>query len=95
MNSRDRILTALNHRETDRIPFDLAGTTFTGLIESYSWPDAANKQCFLGLRKKAIQFQKQEKIVFVKGRSLHSGRSSTGKYYGNVSCIKGIWKLLK
>jgi uroporphyrinogen decarboxylase len=31
MNSRDRILTALNHREPDRIPFDLAGTTCTGI----------------------------------------------------------------
>ena len=26
MNSRDRVLQALNHQEPDRIPFDLGGT---------------------------------------------------------------------
>ena len=31
MNSRERILKALNHEEPDRIPFDLAGTTWTGI----------------------------------------------------------------
>lgn len=31
MNSRERILTALNHKEPDRVPFDLAGTTWTGI----------------------------------------------------------------
>lgn len=170
MNSRERILAALNHRESDRIPYDLAGTTWTGitntayqnllkllgidnetlvwsdviqqivipseeilnrinvdvrgifpltshnwdvysklkdcgdyfeyfdewgfthhlpknghwfslvkhpmsevdfdseeLIENYSWPDAANKQRFLGLREKAIQYRNQDKIVFTKG----------------------------
>ena len=31
MNGRERIIEALNHRESDRIPFDLAGTTWTGI----------------------------------------------------------------
>lgn len=31
MNSRERILTALNHREPDRIPFDLGSTQVTGI----------------------------------------------------------------
>jgi uroporphyrinogen decarboxylase len=31
MNSRERILTTLDHREPDRVPFDLAGTTWTGI----------------------------------------------------------------
>ncbi len=31
MNSRERIIEALSHRESDRIPFDLAGTTWTGI----------------------------------------------------------------
>ncbi|MCD6354705.1 MAG: hypothetical protein J7L95_04065 [Prolixibacteraceae bacterium] len=31
MNSRERIVKALNHEEPDRIPFDLAGTTWTGI----------------------------------------------------------------
>jgi len=31
MNSRERILTALDHREPDKVPFDLAGSTWTGI----------------------------------------------------------------
>jgi uroporphyrinogen decarboxylase len=31
MNSRERIIAAVNHREPDRVPFDLAGTTWTGI----------------------------------------------------------------
>lgn len=31
MNSRERVLTALNHKEPDRVPFDLGGTVVTGI----------------------------------------------------------------
>jgi uroporphyrinogen decarboxylase len=31
MNSRERLITALDHREADRIPYDIAGTTVTGI----------------------------------------------------------------
>ncbi|MFZ0283334.1 MAG: uroporphyrinogen decarboxylase family protein [Bacteroidales bacterium] len=31
MNSRERLLASLNHQEPDQIPFDLAGTTWTGI----------------------------------------------------------------
>lgn len=31
MNSRQRVRTALNHQEPDRVPFDLGGTTVTGI----------------------------------------------------------------
>jgi uroporphyrinogen decarboxylase len=31
MNSRERILTALNHKEPDRVPFDLGSTQVTGI----------------------------------------------------------------
>jgi uroporphyrinogen decarboxylase len=34
MNSRERILSALNHKEPDRIPFDLAGTIWTGITNT-------------------------------------------------------------
>ena len=34
MNSRERIFKALNHEESDRIPFDLAGTTWTGITNT-------------------------------------------------------------
>ena len=31
MNSRERVLAALNHKEPDRVPFDLGGTVITGI----------------------------------------------------------------
>ena len=31
MNSRERVIATLNHREPDRIPYDLAGTTVTAI----------------------------------------------------------------
>ena len=34
MNSRERILKSLNHKEPDRIPYDLAGTTWTGITHT-------------------------------------------------------------
>lgn len=170
MNSHERILTTLNYEEPDRVPFDLAGSTWTGItntayqnlrkqlgkevsnpewsdviqqivipsedilgelnvdtrgvfpltshnwdvysklkdcgdyweykdewsfvhhfpkngywfslvknsmaeidfekeniVENFPWPNAGNKQRFTGLRKKAIQFRNQGKIVMTKG----------------------------
>ena len=47
MNSRERILTALNHQEPDKVPFDLAGSTWTGITNgSYQ-----NLRLFLGKEK--------------------------------------------
>jgi uroporphyrinogen decarboxylase len=34
MNSRERIFKALNHEEADRIPYDLAGSTWTGITNT-------------------------------------------------------------
>ncbi|MCG6187602.1 uroporphyrinogen decarboxylase family protein [Maribellus maritimus] len=34
MNSRERILKTLNHEEPDHVPFDLAGTTWTGITNT-------------------------------------------------------------
>ncbi|NQU54321.1 MAG: hypothetical protein HQ522_17480, partial [Bacteroidetes bacterium] len=34
MNSRERIIKALNHEESDRVPFDLAGSTWTGITNT-------------------------------------------------------------
>ena len=31
MNSRERVLDALNHKEPDRVPFDMGGTVITGI----------------------------------------------------------------
>lgn len=34
MNSRERILKALNHEEADRVPYDLAGSTWSGITNT-------------------------------------------------------------
>ena len=34
MNSRERVIATLNHREPDRIPYDLAGTTVTAITRN-------------------------------------------------------------
>jgi len=37
MNSRERVLTALNHKEPDRVPFDMGGTIVTGInVKAYT-----------------------------------------------------------
>ncbi len=47
LNSRERILTALNHQEPDKVPFDLAGSTWTGITNgAYQ-----NLRLFLGKEK--------------------------------------------
>lgn len=36
MNSRERVLTAMSHKEPDRVPFDLGGTVLTGInVQAY------------------------------------------------------------
>ncbi|MHB1347832.1 MAG: uroporphyrinogen decarboxylase family protein [Candidatus Humimicrobiaceae bacterium] len=47
MNSRERVITALNHREPDRVPIDLNGTMCTALTKTaYN-----NLRNYLGLKK--------------------------------------------
>jgi uroporphyrinogen decarboxylase len=47
MNSRERILTALNHQEPDNVPFDLAGSTWTGITNTAY----QNLRVFLGKQR--------------------------------------------
>jgi uroporphyrinogen decarboxylase len=50
MNSRERGLLALNHKEPDRIPFDLGGTVLTSIhVNAYK-----NLRQYLGLAEKEI-----------------------------------------
>jgi uroporphyrinogen decarboxylase len=46
----------------DTVDFDSEG-----VIENFPWPDAGNKQRFVGMHEKAIQFRNQDKIVMTKG----------------------------
>ena len=45
MNSRERVLTTLNHQEPDRVPFDFGGTGMTGMHKS----TYAKLRAYLGL----------------------------------------------
>jgi uroporphyrinogen decarboxylase len=50
MNSLERVKLALNHKEPDRVPFDLGGTVVTGIhIHAYQ-----NLRAYLGLPEKII-----------------------------------------
>jgi len=50
MNSRDRLLNAVNHIEPDRIPYDLGSTQLTGIsVEAYR-----NLRSFLGFPEKEL-----------------------------------------
>jgi len=51
MNSRERILTALNHKEPDRVPFDMGGTVVTG-IQATAYRKLRD---YLGLPQKEIK----------------------------------------
>lgn len=51
MTSRERVLSALNHREPDRVPLDLSGHRSSG-IAAIAY---AKLRCFLGLEKKPIR----------------------------------------
>ena len=51
MNSRDRVLTALNHKEPDRVPFDMGGTVVTG-IQAKAYRKLRD---YLGLPKREIK----------------------------------------
>ena len=51
MNSRERVLTALNHREPDRVPYDMGGTVVTG-IQARAY---ARLRKYLGLPEKEIK----------------------------------------
>jgi uroporphyrinogen decarboxylase len=51
MNSRERVLTALNHKEPDQVPFDMGGTVVTG-IQAKAYRGLRD---YLGLPKKEIK----------------------------------------
>jgi uroporphyrinogen decarboxylase len=51
MNRRERVLAALNHKEPDRVPFDLGGTRVTG-IQARAYEKLRQ---FLGLPEKEIR----------------------------------------
>ena len=61
MQSRERVLTSLNHQEPDRVPMDFGGTTFTGIqVTAY---DALKK--LLGVETPTTIVNKRAQLVAV------------------------------
>jgi uroporphyrinogen decarboxylase len=52
MNSRERVLTTLNHREPDRVPFDMGGTVVTGI----------HHKAYVALRR-ALELPEREPVI--------------------------------
>ncbi len=66
MNSRERILTTLEHREPDRVPFDLAGMQCTGIhISAYR-----NLCRYLGMDAEPIRFADVIQQVVIPNREI-------------------------
>ncbi|MEW6334693.1 MAG: uroporphyrinogen decarboxylase family protein [Thermodesulfobacteriota bacterium] len=61
MISKDRVLTALSHREPDRVPMDFGGTTATGIqVTAY---DALKR--FLGIQTPSLVVNRRAQLVEV------------------------------
>ena len=66
MNSRDRILLSLEHKEPDRVPYDLAGTHVTG-IHVTAYKNLCN--C-LGVESEPIEFADVVQQIVVPSREI-------------------------
>lgn len=81
MNSRERLLTALQHREADRVPIDLAGTHLTGIaVKAYQ-----NLRDYLGLQYEEPSFtDKNQQICFPSNEIL--------QMFG--ADVRGVWPVI-
>ena len=62
MNSRDRVLAALNHVETDRVPIDLSGYRSSG-ISAIAYP---RLRAYLGLEPRPVRvYDIQQQLAIV------------------------------
>jgi len=72
MNRRDRVLTALNHQEPDRVPVDLGGTDVSG-ISAIAYK---NLKSYLGLNERKIRvFDPYQQLATVEEEILTMVRS--------------------
>ena len=99
MNSRERILTALNHQEPDKVPFDLAGSTWTGITNgAYQ-----NLRVFLGeqhedpewsdvIQQIVIPSEEILEVLNVDTRGLFPLTSHNWEIYGKLTHSGDRWK---
>ena len=48
-------------------PMEAVDFSMEDVVEKYPWPQANNKERFAGLRERAQEYRKQDKVVFTKG----------------------------
>lgn len=100
MNSRERIFRALNHEKSDRIPFDLAGNTWTGITKTA----CLNLAQYLDYREHEPEWSDViQQIVFPFEKAINRSRTIQGilqtlfpqsiKIYKGI-CLKEILKHL-
>jgi len=88
MDSRERILIALSHREPDRVPYDLGALGPSGIsIQAYRnllkylhadlprfpWPDPLDPNRLAGVENEVLAVRKQANPAFVLGSPFSSG----------------------
>lgn len=92
MNSRERIFKALKHEEPDRIPYDLAGTTWTGITnKAYQ-----NLRKFLGMEpEEPVWSDVIQQIVVPSEEILNRLNVDTRGVFPLTSHNWDVWSKLK
>ena len=81
MNSRERILIALSHKEPDRVPFDLGSSFVTGITRNAY----INLTKYLGIEEKKIEFfDTVQQLVYPSERLLEKLSVNTRGVVPNI-----------
>jgi uroporphyrinogen decarboxylase len=61
MNSRERVIASISHKELDRVPIDFGGTTVTG-ISAVAYKNLCN---FMGRDQKVKVFDVMQQLAVI------------------------------
>jgi uroporphyrinogen decarboxylase len=99
MKSVDRLNTSLNHHEPDRVPYDLAGTTVTGISRKAFIKAMEYRGLITDYEKKEIDPVQQivtpveETLQYLKSDTRRIGARRIPDYEKIVKVNNGIWEL--
>ena len=68
MNSQERVLSSINHKEPDKVPFDLGGTSVTG-ISAMAYNRLKEK---LGINSPTRVYDVVQQLAMVDGQLIDS-----------------------
>ncbi len=92
MNSRERILKTLNHEEPDRIPFDMAGTIWTGITNTAY----QNLRKYLGMKpEEPVWSDVIQQIIIPSDEFLNRLNVDTRGLFPLTSHNWDVWSKLK